>query len=277
MLNVLIVDDESPARNRLRSLLGELPADCRVKVVDECENGYEALAALGAKPCDILFLDIRMPELNGFDVLERIHPDTRPLVIFTTAFDEYAIRAFDENAIDYLLKPISTDRLEKAVRRAARFKEAPEERSSFDDRIGKLMDFVDEQSEKSMAEPDSAQKGIDQISIPFRDRILIVPIERLVCAEINDGITRLSILTERDENGRRTLRQHIVSYTLDQLTETLSPVQFLRVHRSALVQLAHIKEMIPWFSGRYKLILTGDHEVMASRERSKLLKERLVF
>ena len=277
MLNVLIVDDESPARSRLRSLLDELPADCKVNVTGECENGYETLKALEKDHVDLLFLDIRMPELSGFDVLERIHPDNRPLVVFTTAYDEYAIQAFDENAIDYLLKPISSERLAKAVRRANRFKETPEERTSFDDRIGKLMDFVDEQSEKGITEPARSSKGVEQISIPFRDRILIVPVERLVCAEINDGITRLNILSEPDENGRTSLRQHIVSYTLDQLTETLSSVDFLRVHRSALVQLTHIKEMIPWFSGRYKLVLTGDHEVMASRERSKLLKERLVF
>ncbi len=277
MLNVLIVDDESPARDRLKKLLKDLRSDYKISIKGECENGYEALSSLEAGGVDLLFLDIRMPELNGFDVLERIHPDKRPLVVFTTAYDEYAIQAFDENAIDYLLKPISIERLEKAVKRAIRFSEMPEERLSFDDRIGKLMDFVDAQSEESISTGTPSAQGVDQISIPFRDRILIVPVDRLVCAEINDGITRLNILQEPDSDGRKALRQHIVSYTLDQLTDTLSSVHFLRVHRSALVQLSHIKEMIPWFSGRYKLILTGGHEVMASRERSKLLKDRLVF
>ncbi len=115
-----------------------------------------------------------------------------------------------------------------------------------------------------------------QISIPYRDRILVIPVHRLISAEINEGITRLCILDDAQEIPKQRIRQHIVNYTLEQLEEHLHPDAFMRIHRSAIVQVDRIQEMIPWFSGRYKLILAGNHEVIASRERSKLLKERLM-
>ncbi|MDA1028402.1 MAG: LytTR family DNA-binding domain-containing protein, partial [Bacteroidetes bacterium] len=118
---------------------------------------------------------------------------------------------------------------------------------------------------------------LEQLSIPFRDRILIIPIERVVSIEISEGITRVHILEEDPVGPRPKIRQHIVSYTLDQLGALLHPDSFMRIHRSAIVQFKHIKELIPWFSGRYKLILTGGHEVIASRERSKVLKDRLMI
>jgi len=125
-------------------------------------------------------------------------------------------------------------------------------------------------------EEEDKQKYVDQLSIPYRDRILIVPVEKLVSIEISEGITRVHILEEDSDAPRPRIKQHIVSYTLDQLGGMLDPEKFMRVHRSAIVQFAHIRELIPWFSGRYKLMLSGNHEVIASRERSKVLKERLM-
>ncbi len=278
-MQAYIVDDEAPARSRLRKLLKPLVESGRVEVVGEAKDGFQALDELAGTPADLLFLDINMPELDGFGVLERLKPENRPHVVFTTAFDEYAIKAFEANAVDYLLKPISRERLEEAVARVEKLTGRPEGDSARDERMAKLLDWLDEQAEAQMPGRPSAASAeyLKQISVPYRDRILIVPIERLLSVEITEGITRLHVLEEQEAGPRRRIRQHIVSYTLEQLESKLDPEHFMRVHRSAIVQLDHITEMMSWFSGRYKLVMTGGHEVIASRERSKQLKERLTF
>jgi len=276
MLRVLIVDDEPPARARLCTLLKPFIADKRIEIIGQAGDGVEALQHLAATPTDLIFLDIQMPEMDGFEVLERVPPQNRPVVIFTTAFDAYALRAFEAHAIDYLLKPIDKDRLAEAVDRAERLRGAPARRQDNDDRLNKLLDWIDAQAEpEAPPVPTAPEEYAQQLSVPYRDRILIIPVEHLVSAEINEGITRLYILDENQPAGRPRLRQYIVSYTLEQLESLLDPRAFLRVHRSTLVRFDQIQELIPWFSGRYKLVLNGNHEVVASRERSKLLKERL--
>ncbi|MDX1429325.1 MAG: response regulator [Rhodothermales bacterium] len=278
MLKAFIVDDEAPARSRLKKLLKSLEDSGEVQVAGEAGDGVEALKKLNDAEVDLVFLDIKMPELDGFGVLERLDPTARPSVVFTTAFDEYAIKAFDANAVDYLLKPITKDRLAEAVNRVKSARRAPDELKVDDERLAKLLDWIDAHEEFVDAPPPPpAGNVLKQISIPYRDRILIVPVDRLVSAEISEGITRLHVLEEPDGGPKRKLRQHIVSYTLEQLESNLSPEHFMRVHRSAIVQIDHITEMISWFSGRYKLVLTGGHEVIASRERSKQLKDRLMM
>ncbi len=277
MLRVLIVDDESPARKRLRKLLQPHLDAGRLEIVGEAADGPTALETLAAEPVDLLFLDIHMPEMDGFEVLERIPPERHPIIVFTTAYDDYALRAFEANAVDYLLKPISRERLDDALARAERL--TPETRQDNDERLSRLLDWVEAQ-EAAPAQPppgSTPRRFLEQISIPYRDRILIVPVERLVSAEISEGITRLFVVAEDDSGPRTRLRQHVVNYTLEQLETSLDPDAYMRVHRSAIVRLQAIREMIPWFSGRYKLILEGDHEVIASRERSRLLKERLML
>ena len=275
----MIVDDEAPARKRLHKLLEPMTADGRVRVVAEAGDGVEALEKLRAHPADLLFLDIQMPELGGFDVLERLPPEHHPAIVFTTAYDAYALRAFEANAVDYLLKPVSQERLEAAVGRAERARRTPEARRLSEDRLTKLLDWIDAQAEAAgHPRPVAAREHLRQLSIPYRDRILIVPVARLVSAEINEGITRLFVLDdEQAPSPAARVRQHVVNYTLDQLEANLNPADFMRVHRSAIVQLGQITEMIPWFSGRYKLVLTGGHEVIASRERSKQLKDQLML
>ncbi len=276
MLHVLIVDDESPARKRLRKLLQPHLDAGRLEIVGEAADGPTALEMLAAEPVDLLFLDIHMPEMDGFEVLERIPPERHPVIVFTTAYDDYALRAFEANAVDYLLKPISRERLDDALARAERL--TPETRQDNDERLSRLLDWVEAQAAPAQPPPGSTpRRFLEQISIPYRDRILIVPVERLVSAEISEGITRLFVLAEDDSGPRTRLRQHVVNYTLEQLETSLDPDAYMRVHRSAIVRLLAIREMIPWFSGRYKLILEGDHEVIASRERSRILKERLML
>ena len=254
-----------------------MTANGRIRILGEADDGPAALDKLSDIDVDLLFLDIQMPVLNGFEVLERIDPNRRPFVVFTTAYDAYALQAFETNAVDYLLKPISKERLYESISRVERAFNASEVRNSTNARLSQLLSWI---NTNASLPPTTAQPGVKeylrQISIPYRDRILIVPVERLLSAEIVDGITRLFIL-EEDEVSKPRFRQHIVNYTLDQLETNLSPGDFLRVHRSAIVQIKQIQEMIPWFSGRYKLILSGKHEVIASRERSKQLKDLLML
>lgn len=283
MLNVFIVDDEAPARNRLRKMLAPFEKEGRLKVTGEAEDGVDAVDKLNEARPDVVFLDIQMPGHDGFEVLERLAPDARPVVVFTTAFDEYAIRAFEANAVDYLLKPIPADRLEQSVVRAEKLLSSPTNKKETEDRLARLLDWMDEQAITGSAgtpapktESKSESRYLEQLSVPYRDRILIVPVADLVSIEISEGITRVFILDHEPTAPRQKLKQHIVSYTLDQLESMLDPNSFMRVHRSAIVQYSHIKELITWFSGRFKLVLTGGHEVIASRERSKILKDRLM-
>ena len=218
MLRVLIVDDESPARKRLRKLLRPHLDAGRLEIVGEAADGPTALEKLAAEPVDLLFLDIHMPEMDGFEVLERIPPERHPVVVFTTAYDDYALRAFEANAVDYLLKPISRERLDDALARAERL--TPETRQDNDERLSRLLDWVEAQAAPAQPPPDSTpRRFLEQISIPYRDRILIVPVERLISAEISEGITRLFVLAEDDSGPRTRLRQHVVNYTLEQLDE----------------------------------------------------------
>ncbi len=277
MLKALIVDDESPARRRLIRLLTPMVEAGRLSIEAEAQDGVEALEALKKKRFDLLFLDVQMPELTGFEVLERVPEDRRPVVIFTTAYDEYAVKAFEANAVDYLLKPIDKERLEQAVSRAERLLGKPEDRADNDNRFNVLLDWLDEQAE----EPGGGRKTSDgdylkQLSVPYRDRLIIVPVDRIVAAEVRDGITRLVVLDEHHSGATRST-EYIVSYKLEQLESNLDPEKFMRVHRSSIVQLQCIREMISWFSGRYKLVLTGGHEVIASRERSKVLRQKMTI
>ena len=272
MARILLVDDEAPARKRLKKLLSDESLATLVTSVETAADGVEALEKMGQERFDALFLDIQMPGLDGFEVLERIDPSHRPVVVFTTAFDEYAIRAFDANAIDYLLKPVPADRLKEALERIHRSKGKSEEH---EDRLAKLLEWMDSKALAGSGVPAASGEWLEQLSIPYRDRILIIPISHVVSVEIAEGITRVYILEEDPGAPRPRLRQHIVNYTLDQLGGMLNPDDFMRVHRSAIVQFSHIRELVPWFSGRYKLALTGGHEVIASRERSKAVKDRL--
>lgn len=282
MLRTLIVDDEAPARQRLRRLLEPLAQRGRLDIVGEAVDGVEALSLLDEEPVDLLFLDVKMPELDGFDVLDRLPPENRPAVVFTTAYDQYALRAFEANAVDYLLKPIEDARLDEAVRRVeARQDGDGSGQHAMQERLAELLEYLDRQSfEATSAKPPSnknAGEGADylrQLSVPGKDRLIVVHAEDLLAAEVQEGITRLYVLRQ-SPGAPPTVDRHLVSYTLDALEQRLDPEAFMRVHRSSIVQLAHIREMISWFSGRYKLVLSGGHEVVASRARSKELKDRL--
>ena len=203
-----------------------------------------------------------MPGLDGFGVIEGLRPESRPDVVFTTAYDEYAIRAFDANATDYLLKPIEAERLAEAVRRVEARRASG---ADTDARIADLLDTLDD-----VVPSPSDGPPIERFTVQGKDKLIVVEAADVVAAEVQDGITSLYVL----EDGA-ALHRYIVGFTLDALEGRLDPDQFMRVHRNALVNLGAIREMTPWFSGRYKLALRGGHEVTASRARSRELRGRL--
>ncbi|CAN5479405.1 LytTR family DNA-binding domain-containing protein [soil metagenome] len=265
MLRTLIVDDEAPARQRLGRLLKSYDKAGRLKVVAEAEDGDAALKLIREHTPDLVFLDIQMPGLDGFAVLDRLGSEFSPAVIFTTAYDQYALRAFDAAAVDYVLKPIDEDRLAAAIGRAERMTSRKAEPGGTQERLAELLEFLD-----SKPPPVSQGPYLKQISVPARNRLVVVPVDQIAAAEVQDGITRILTISDNGEVGR-----YAVSTPLDTLEARLDPADFLRVHRSALIRLGHIREMIPWFSGRYKLVLAGGHEVIASRARSREVRDLL--
>jgi len=246
LMRVLIVDDEPPARERLRRLLAEIES---VEIIGEAEGGIQAVEMIEQEKPDLVLLDVQMPGLDGFGVIEALAEP--PPIIFVTAYDEYAIRAFEVNALDYLLKPFSRERLAKAVRRA---QQALVEEGDFAERLGPLLESL------------SAQ-GRYLTRLAVRDR---VSIRVLDVGEMDwIGIKGEQVMVHVGDQAYPICR------TLAELEARLDPAHFFRTHRSAIVNLNRVKEFIPWFKGSHKLRLTTGAEVELSRARARALRRIL--
>ena len=227
---VVIVDDEALARERVRTLLA---AASGVTIVGECSGGREAVETILSERPDLVFLDVQMPDLNGFEVLEAVAAEWLPAVIFVTAFDEYAIKAFDVHAIDYLLKPIEPERFRRALARATKHG---------------LLAFLDE-------------RPIDRLVIRARGKVSFLKPSEIDWIEA-DG--KHAVL----HAGRET---HVVRHTLTRLEQRLAAHGFVRVHRSAIVNVDRIKELEPWFHGEYVVILKDGTKLTSSAAHSQAL------
>ena len=226
----LIVDDEALARERVRTLL---EASDGVTIVGECSGGREAVEAILDKRPDVVFLDVQMPDLNGFEVLEAVATDWLPAVIFVTAYDEYALKAFDVHAIDYLLKPIEPERFRKALSRATK---------------RGLLNLLDE-------------RPIDRLVIRTRSKVSFLKPSEIDWIEADGKHAMLHA-------GRET---HVVRHTLTRLEQRLAAHGFVRVHRSAIVNVDRIKELEPWFHGEYVVILKDGTKLTSSAAHSQAL------
>lgn len=227
---VLIVDDEALARERVRTLL---EASDGVTIVGECNGGREAVDAIIDKRPDLVFLDVQMPDLNGFEVLEAVATEWLPGVIFVTAYDEYALKAFDVHAIDYLLKPIEPERFHKALARATK---------------RDLLSFLDE-------------RPIDRLVIRTRSKVSFLKPSEIDWIEADGKHARLHAGSET----------HVVRHTLTRLEQRLAPHGFVRVHRSAIVNMDRIKELEPWFHGEFVVILKDGTKLTSSAAHSQAL------
>jgi len=261
-LRAVLVDDEQLARDELLFLLGQVGG---VEIIGQAGNGVEALTAIDKLQPDVVFLDVQMPGLTGFEVARRML-DTRalPQIIFVTAFDQHAIEAFEVNAVDYLLKPVDPARLEIAVDRARR-------RISIDRKLDlgeAAPGFVQAQIEKIVQLVAERQHRRDRLAIRVGERFMLVQAEEIVYASLaDDGIVVVTLKHSGTSNYR----------TLDELQERLDPGVFWRVHRSHLVNINKIKEIVPWFSRNYILRMKDEKstEIPVSRTQTRRLREYL--
>ncbi|TDI40827.1 MAG: response regulator transcription factor [Acidobacteria bacterium] len=249
-VRALVVDDEQLAREELCFLLESVP---EVEVVGQAQNGLEAVALVERLAPELLFLDIQMPGLDGFQVVrELMGRDVVPRFIFVTAYDHYAIKAFEVNAVDYLLKPVDKTRLGEAVSRITQEKEGKPIASQLERLLGAL-------------ERTTAQK---RLVIKVSDRFLLVDASDVIYAMVEDGV--VTIATERI-TGTSNVR------TLDELAASLDDDVFWRVHRSYIVNLQRIKEVVPWFNRTIQLKMAdrNETEIPVSRSNTRRLKEHL--
>ncbi len=256
-LRAVLVDDEQLARDELGYLLGQIGG---VEVIAQAGNGVEALGTIDRLQPDVVFLDVQMPGLTGFEVARRLlDSGATSHIIFVTAYDQHAIEAFEVNAVDYLLKPVEQDRLEVAVDRARR-RMATDRRADGGVRNAELEKIVQLVAER--------QRRRDRLAIRVGERFLLVQAEDIVYASlVDEGI---SVVTSQHA-GTSNYR------TLDELQERLDPTVFWRVHRSHLVNINKIKEIVPWFSRNYILRMKDEKatEIPVSRTQTRRLREYL--
>jgi two-component system response regulator LytT len=245
-MRVLVVDDEELARVRIKELLVDVPG---VEVAGEAENGLRAVEQIRELDPDVVILDIQMPGMDGFEVVEAL-PDV-PLVIFATAFDEYAIKAFEVNSVDYLLKPISRERLSEAMERArSLLDDAPE----LDGQMSRLAVLI-------------RSREVRRLPVIRGKRIVLVDMDDIVWIGVEDELVFVHTQAEK----------HMTNATMAELEGRLDPQVFFRSHRSSIVNLNHVKEIVPWFGGKYKIVVDDDRksELVLSRARAKGLREIL--
>lgn len=253
VLKTVIVDDEKLAREKLKRLIQELN-DPELRVIGEAKDGLEAIEKIESLKPDVVFLDIQMPGLNGFEVVRNIN--FVPAVIFSTAYDQYAIRAFEINATDYLLKPYDKERLSAAIVKLKRVSVHQDLQRT----VKKLVTDL-------MQSPESSY--IELLPTRVGQRIKLIKAKEVIWFDTEHSITF----------AHAGGHNYDLKYTLDELEQRLNPKDFFRTHRSAIVNLHYIAEIIPWFNGQYKLILSdlAKTELVVSRGRSQDLKELLSF
>jgi len=241
-IKAIIVDDEELGRSIIQEYLTNHP---QVEAIAECRDAHEALEAIDKHHPDLIFLDIQMPEINGFELLEML--DEHPRVIFSTAYDQYALKAFEVNAVDYLLKPYDAERFNLALERAIHSIQSDQ---SPDDTIKKLLQTI-------------------QTSPQYLERLLIKQAGRIViisCKEIH------SIKALDDYAEIATAKQsYLIQQSLNHLEQRLNPDQFVRVHRSYIVNIDAIRDIVALSSSRYKLFLKDGNEIFVSRSGYKKL------
>ncbi len=263
-MTALIIDDEQLAREELLYLLEQEGA---VEVLGEGTNGIEAVELIRAHRPDVVFLDVQMPGLDGFAVLRKLleqggpEVEKLPQIIFATAFDQYAVRAFDVNAIDYLLKPFDGPRVAQALNRArARLQNATEEKpaAGTDTQLSALLKLIEQQQ--------AARQTSGKIVLQTQSRLLLVDQKDISYAAIEDGTISVATPTLEGQSKFRTL---------EELLELLDPTLFWRAHRSFVVNINHIKEVVPWFKSSYQLRMDDKKqtEVPVSRAQTRRLRE----
>ena len=253
-INTIIVDDEKPARDELAFLLKAFP---EINVIGQGKNGVDAVNLIREHSPDLVFLDVQMPGLDGFGVLRKLVERKMkvPHVVFATAFDHYAVQAFDVNAVDYVLKPFDKSRIAKAIQRARKVMET---QTSTAERLEQLVSQLNGNAKQNVQPA--------KILVKSGQRLLLVAAEDLIFASIDDGL--ISVVG-REVEGTSNYR------TLEELHAALDSETFWRPHRSYMVNIHHIREVVPWFKSSYMLKMDDkkQSEVPVSRVQTKRLRE----
>ena len=241
----LIIDDEKLARELLHEYLEGFP---QIEIIGECAKGNEAVEKINKQKPDLIFLDVQMPGMNGFDVLEEI--DHEPYIIFTTAYDQYAIKAFEKNAVDYLLKPLDEERFRLAVNRALKRKTAE---------LGNLEELL--RSIKS-----DNRNFESHIFVQKSEKLFNLPVEEIVYLEASGDYT---VITTKND-------QFVSSSGIGKLEEIMDPETFIRVHRSTIINLNYLKEIERHFNGGMVVKMQSGKSFPVSRTYAKQIRKKVV-
>jgi two-component system LytT family response regulator len=250
-IRTLIADDEPLGRSLVRQLLAPDP---EIQIIGECANGAETLNAIQRDLPDLLFLDVEMPALGGFEVLAGLRPDQLPVVIFVTAFDAFALKAFEAHALDYLLKPLTEERFIEAVQRAKTHL-VGREKDEIRDRLLALT--------RELSKPPS--KYISRLAVECDERVIFLKAEDIEWIEADGNYLHL----------HAQKRKYFLRGRISELEKKLAPEQFFRIHRSTMVNLDHVKEFQPLFKGEGVVVMKNGSRLAASRSGSLRLREFL--
>lgn len=270
VIKTLVVDDESLARKGLLVRLQEFP---QVALLSECQSGRQAVELVREHQPDLMFLDIQMPGMNGFDVLREIRTQglKMPLVVFVTAYDHYAIRAFEVRAIDYLLKPVDSDRLSKTLDRIALSIEQRQQQSQQDKLINLVAEATGEDCEDILRR---LAAGDDMNGVRYPEHIAIKESGEITRVAINaiewvDAAGDYMCIHAKNET-------HILRRTMKELEQELNPQRFQRIHRSAIVNMAHVEKLCSRQNGEYHLILRNGKQLKVSRSYKDRIKKLIL-
>ncbi|MEE9129083.1 MAG: LytTR family DNA-binding domain-containing protein [Phycisphaerales bacterium] len=254
-IRTLIVDDEPLARDAIRLLLRD---DCDIEIAGECRDGQSAVDALRAGNIDLIFLDVQMPGMTGFDVVREIGPEKMPLIIFATAFDEYAIQAFEAEALDYLLKPIDDARFERSLNRAKRLLSQSTE-VKLVQRLSRALEVLE--TNAAATRPELRTK----LALKTSTRVVLVDPSEIDWIEAADYCLRVHVGTTA----------HLLRESMQTMQQRLDDTMFVRIHRSSIVNVDRIREIQPLFHGDYVVILIDGTKLRVSRSRRHALEARL--
>lgn len=247
-IRTLIVDDEPIARRGLRQ---QLESETDIEIIGECANGREAIAAINTQAPDLVFLDVQMPLVNGFGVVEALG-DNLPVVVFVTAFDEHAIRAFEVNALDYILKPIDPERFRRTLARV-RTQLSGSNLKQLRNKLDALLD--------GLGAAEQREEFVERLVIKEGPRLLFVNVNDVVQIKAHGNYVQVHTASSR----------HLLRETMDGIERKLNPQHFIRLRRSTIVQVDQIKELQPLFNGEFTVVLNDGTQVTSSRRYRKNL------
>lgn len=249
-IRTLIVDDEAMARDRI---LGLLSQEQDVEVIGQCSDGQQAISAIQQLSPELVFLDVQMPAVDGFGVIRQVGAERMPMVVFVTAYDEYALQAFEVHALDYLLKPFGRDRLQQCLDHARHQRDRRRAGDLGKSLLALVQDFRPE------------QKKQDRLVVKSGGRVFFVRTDEIDWIEAAGNYVRLHM---KDQS-------HLFRETMNQMESRLDPQRFFRIHRSRIVNTERIKELQPWFNGEYVVLLQNGAQLRLSRSYREKLEERL--